>query len=336
MIVCPALGRWNERSRFPNRLLLPYPAYPPGYFPGVDLFRHKLLAMSPDERDTYLSKRPSEVRQRILDKIQEYLALDPDERELRLRATELRWFLLPLMRDSPDRRDADLAQVPDRIRDLVKSRLIQWEILPPELQHEFLENERAAHYLSSSTNSASEEGGFRLQHAHRMKELAQWKSLSEKQRNIIASQFNEFFELTPDEKQETLNTLSDAERAQMEKTLQSYADLSTDQRIECIRAFNEFADLTPQDRAEFLKNAERWSQLTPKERQAWRDLVEDVPKWPPLPPGALIMLNATTPSTAQEPRWRRIWHCGRFEFQFLSPLRFNFCSCIRLRFIWAR
>jgi hypothetical protein len=46
--------------------------------------------------------------------------------------------------------------------------------------------------------------------------------------------------------------------------------------------------MSPQDRAEFLKNAERWSQISPKERQAWRDLVAQVPQWPPLP-AALIM-----------------------------------------------
>lgn len=280
MLVCPASGSGTNALPIQEAV----PPFPPGYSP-VDLFR-QLLAMTPEERDSYLAKRPPENRQRILNKIQEYLALDPDERELRLRATELRWYLLPLMRDPPARRDTDLSQVPDRIRDLVKSRLIQWEILPPELQQKFLENERAAHYLSSSTNSASEEES--PANAPSGEELAQWKSLPENQRNIIANQFNEFFELTSDEKQQTLNTLSDAERAQMEKTLQAYADLSSDQRIECIRAFNEFADMNPQDRVEFLKNAERWSQMTPKERQAWRDLVEDVPKWPPLPPGALI------------------------------------------------
>ncbi len=263
---------------------LPYPPYPPGYSP-VDLFR-QLLAMTPDERDSYLAKRPPEIRDRLLGKIQEYLALDPDERELRLRATELRWYLLPLLRDPPARRDADLAQVPDRVRDLVKARLLQWEILPPELQQEFLENERAVHYLAHTTNSPTEEDASF--NTPTDAELAQWKALSENQRNAIANQFNGFFELTPDEKQQALNTLSDAERAQMEKTLQSFASLSSDQRLECIRAFNKFADMSPRDRAEFLKNAERWSQLSPRERQAWRDLVADVPQWPPLPPGALI------------------------------------------------
>ena len=38
------------------------------------------------------------------------------------------------------------------------------------------------------------------------------------------------------------------------------------------------------EKQDFLKNAERWSQLSPKERQTWRDLVTHVPEWPPMPP----------------------------------------------------
>ena len=68
----------------------------------------------------------------------------PDERELRLRATELRWYLLPLLQESPSNRDARLAQVPADLRDLVKTRLDEWNILPPPLQQEFLENEQPA------------------------------------------------------------------------------------------------------------------------------------------------------------------------------------------------
>ena len=104
----------------------------------------------------------------------------------------------------------------------------------------------------------------------------------------IADQFNRFFEFTPEEKNLALNTLSAAERAQMEKTLETFDKLPPAQRAQCIRAFTEFAGMSSQDRAEFLKNAESWSKMPPKERQAWRDLVSEVPKWPPVPP-TLIM-----------------------------------------------
>ena len=236
----------------------------------VSYFR-ELLAMSPVERLDSLTNRPPEIRQRILDKVNEYLALDPDERELRLRATELRWFLLPLLRTSPTNYAARLEQVPEELRPLVKSRLEQWQILPPPLQQEFLENDRALHYFThvEPTNATS-------------------GNVSAEQHQKMAAQFNQFFELTPAEKSAALNTLSAAERAQMEKTLQSFDKLPPPQRSQCVRNFARFAGMSPQERAEFLKNAEKWAQMSPKERRAWTDLVAHVPQWPPLPT-ALIM-----------------------------------------------
>jgi hypothetical protein len=263
----------------PASIIPPLPQSP------VIIFR-QLLAMTAKERENYLTNRLPEVRERILAKVREYLALEPDERELRLNATELRWYLLPLLRESPTNRDARLTQVPDNLRDLAKSRLEQWDALPPQFQQEFLENESALQYFSSvnPTNASPEPGA---QRGPNSAEQARWDALSESERQKITSQFNQFFELTPDEKQKTLNTLSDAERAQMGKTLQSFDKLPPAQRAQCIRAFTEFAGMSPAERAEFLKNAERWSQLPPKERQAWRDLVAQVPLWPPLPPAPI-------------------------------------------------
>ena len=88
----------------------------------VDFFR-QLLAMTPDERDDFLTNRPPEIRARILAKVAEYEALNPNDRELRLRATELRWYLMPLLRESPTNRAARLAQMPADMRELVKTGL---------------------------------------------------------------------------------------------------------------------------------------------------------------------------------------------------------------------
>ena len=73
------------------------PPLPPVVLSPVEFFR-QLLAMLPAERNSSLTNRTPEARARILAKVREYQALDPDERELRLRATELRWYLLPLLR----------------------------------------------------------------------------------------------------------------------------------------------------------------------------------------------------------------------------------------------
>jgi hypothetical protein len=254
----------------------------------VDLFR-QLLAMSPDEREKFLTNRTPEIRARILAKLTEYEALDADDRELRLRGTELRWYLEPLLREPPANRAARLTQVPDDLRELVGDRLQEWTILPPPLQEEFLENERTLAYFTQldptkATLAMPEPGGHP---ALSDDDQARWDGLSENQRRQVTAQFSQFFELTPDEKQKTLNTLSDAERRQMEKTLQSFDQMPPTQRAECVSAFAKFASMDAQQRAEFLKNAARWSEMSPAERQAWRDLVVNVPQWPPLPPGLL-------------------------------------------------
>jgi hypothetical protein len=244
----------GQTNTVPN---LPAPVHSP-----VDFFR-QLLAMSPDKRAVALTNRSPEIRARILAKVDEYEALDPDERELRLRATDLRWWLTPLLRLPPAQRAARLATVPDDLRELVAVRLEQWSILPPPLQDEILDNEQALHYFSlvPTTNSPAV-----TDDQHR-----------------IASEFNQFFELTPDEKEQTLNTLSEAERAQMKETLKSFDQLPPQQRLLCIRNYAKFASMSNDERAEFLKNAESWSKMSPKERQTWRDLVANVPDWPPMP-----------------------------------------------------
>lgn len=240
--------------------------------------------MPPDERENFITNKPAEVRQRILAKVAEYEALGPDERELRLRATELRWYLLPLMREAPTNRDARLAQVPADMRGLVKSRLDQWIILPPPLQEEFLDDERAMRYFShvESTNGPPPDYGWH--HGQSNLDTARWNAMPEEERGKITARVNQFFELTPVEKEETLNTLSDAERRQMQKTLESFDKLPPLQRTECIHAFAKFAGMGAAQQREFLKNAESWSKMSPADRQAWRDLVTHVPEWPPLPP----------------------------------------------------
>jgi hypothetical protein len=292
-LLCVAVGAVLSLARADNLPAAPVMLVPqtvplmppvPRAASPVTFFR-ELLAMSPVERVSFLTNRPPVVRERILAKVNEYLALDPDERELRLCATELRWYLLPLLRTSPTNYEAQLARVPDDLRPLVKSRLQQRQILPPPLQQEFLNNDSALHYFThvEPTNSIASE------------------DVAGTTRQKIADQFNQFFELTPAEKEKTLDSLSDAERSQMEKTLQSFDQLPLAQRSECMRNFTRFAEMSPQERAEFLQNARLWAKMSPKERQAWRDLVAHVPLWPPLPPSVLAPPLPPLPKVSSPP-----------------------------------
>ncbi len=248
----------NFSAPAPTNLIPPIPKLPS----PVNFFR-QLLAMTPMERKNCLSNRPPEVRAKILTKVREYLTLGPDERELRLRATELRWYLTPLLRVPATERTNRLAMIPDSLRDLVTSRLRLWDLLSPEMREEFLASDQALHYFTRVENTN--------------------QPAATQEQEKISRQFNQFLELTPAEKQQTLNSLSVPERAQMEKTLQTFDKLPPQQRLTCVRNYAKFAGMSTAERAEFLKNAEKWSQMSPKERQTWRDLVAEVPLWPPMP-----------------------------------------------------
>lgn len=297
-VVLSSAAQSTTNSFAPARLnsfpLHRSPPIPPSLTPlppSPLIFFRKLLAMSPQQREGVLANKPPAVRARILAKVNEYAALDPGDCELRLRATDLRWYLMPLLRAPADQRTTLLATVPDDMRGLVQSRLTEWEILPPPLQHELLDNEHILAYFSEvgTTNNAA--GIAKPSDA----EQARWNAMPDNEHQIMIAEFNHFVELSNGEKQRALGGLSGPERAQMEKTLQMFDRLPPPERIQCIRAFGKFAGMSLSDRAEFLKNAQRWSKMTPAERKAWCDLVAHIPQWPPQPPPAMIMPHVPLP-----------------------------------------
>jgi hypothetical protein len=229
----------------------------------VAAFR-ELLLMTPAEQEAALAARPPEIRRRLQHKIVEYLALSPEERELRLQATELRWHLLPLLHLRPEERDAALANVPEHLRALVESRLRQWDELPLPMQRLLLTNQPAAGFFLWGGRPAGRGG---------RQAGADPSGLSQR--------FNRLFDLTPDEKERALRTLSEAERRQMERTLREFEQLPPEKRVRCVDAFAQFAALPQSEREEFLRNAERWTQMSPSEREAWRKLVSLAPVLPP-------------------------------------------------------
>ncbi len=263
---------------------------PPSPRSPVDLFR-ELLAMNASERRAHLTNRPPASQKLILAKLREYESMRPDLRELRLQATELRWYLLPLMSLPATNRASQLALIPPEFRDRVEERLRMWDKLDPTVQKELLDNEAAIRHFSELETSTEEQRRRILEgmsEARRNKLQAgidQWQALPENQRRQITARFNQFFDLTPTEKQKALNILSEAERRQIEKTLRAYSTLGPQERALCLQSFEKFTRLSLEERQKFLKNAERWKLMTPDERQAWRDLVARLSSLPPLPPG---------------------------------------------------
>ena len=253
----------------------------------VEQFR-LLMALPAAERDRSLADKPEEKRKLLENKIREYSALPSEERELRLRALQLRFYLEPLMRMPVTNRTARLASIPPMYRALVTDRLTEWDLIPPPLQKEVLETQSVRLYFVrlEGTTPAQRRTLWKLFPPERQKqleeELSRWRAVPQEQRLRMYTLFDHFFELKEEEKERTLHILPAPERQQMEQALTTINGLPRAQRQQYLDSFRKFANLTPQQREQFFKSAERWRSMTTSERQTWRELVTVLP---PLPPG---------------------------------------------------
>jgi len=247
----------------------------------VAAFR-ELLNMDPEERAKALADRREETRKRILAKIREYQSLKPDERELRLKVTELGYYLRPLMQAPATNREAQLAVIPEGYRELVQVRLEKWDSLSPATQKRLLLNDAAIRAMTEMTNSVST-NVMRIRTVMLQQTIKNWNRLPPNERQELTNRFDDFFQLKPSEVQKAVRMLSPGERTQITATLQKFGNLTPNQRAQCIQSFERLAAMSENERQQFFRNAERWEMMTPKEREEWRKLIETAPSLPAYP-----------------------------------------------------
>ncbi|MEY4387155.1 MAG: hypothetical protein RLY20_2438, partial [Verrucomicrobiota bacterium] len=260
----------------------------------VQVFR-ELLSVSDSEREEMLNLRPPGMREPIEAKVKEYLALPANERELRLQATELRYYLtllLPMTNWSKV-----VTQIAEPMQTVVRDRLAQWQVMPPDMCTNLIENERVVSYfsqlgtLTSAQRKALLEALPSAQRTQLEADIQAWQAKPEAERRQAFLQFKQFFTFNAEEQKKALSHLSEAERDAMQTTLETFAELSEEKRQICIRSFEKFANMSLGERQEFLKKADAWRRMTPAERAEWQKVVRAVPDLPPLPPGFDASIN---------------------------------------------
>ena len=274
----------------------------------VDQFR-ELLALPAAERASHLTNKPPALRQRILAKVAEYEAMKPDERELRLRSTQLRWYLMSFREAPISERKTQLAMVPEADRQVVKDHLDTWDKLPADIRQEILKYEKVMEtvLLPGATNVNRMPPP--VPNTENLKSINAFLQLPPEKRRQMYASFQEFFELSDAERERTIGALPPEERMQMTLALRKFDKLPKLQRDRCLKSFAKFSSMSEAERLEFLKNAERWRELPTAERQAWRDLINKVAPapplppvlaFPPLPPRASLQVNVPAPLGASQ------------------------------------
>jgi hypothetical protein len=273
-----------------QKKVLPAPAPLPPTQSPIALFR-ELLALTPAARERQLAEKYSKQQTILRTKLAEYEALSPPEREFRLRATELRWYMMPLMRMAPSNRADRLVAVPDIHRELIMARLKQWDQLPVSSQREFLTNQTTIEWflrLESSTPRQREVILTTISPQDRQQietNIQRIASFSPEKRQELFARFRSFCELDAREQARILGAVSVTQLPRAQKTLVTLQNLPKAQRDLCLEGLTKFTTLTAEERQEFFKNCERWKAMSPAERNAWRALIArvNVPSSHPLP-----------------------------------------------------
>ena len=263
------------------------PPLPPVVRSPVDQFR-ELMSAAPARRAELLAGKSPTARALIEAKLKEFEALG-GEVEIRLRLAQLQFYLSPLLRATPDQREALLQRAPAEDRDMLTERLKAWDALSADFRREVLESERSLQYFVRQESADTRQLESALDrtpapsHPEIQAQFARWRALSAEERGRKTAQFQRFFGLSESERLKTLGRLPDTERQQMERSLSRFAALPPEQREQCLRAFRRLSELSDPDREEFLSNAAKWQAMSVAERAAWRKMVQRV-SGPPIPP----------------------------------------------------
>lgn len=265
------------------------PPAPPVRIPPADMFR-RLLAAPPLMRESWLAAKPPAARELIREKLAEFTALPPEDRELRLRVAELEYYLTPLLAAATDRREAILAAAPADLQPLLKDRLKAWDALPEAARREVLDSHSGLSGFVSAENADParlEDAVVNASPSDRVRltnEFLRWSALPAEDRARKTAGFQRFFALDSVERDKVLQRLAESDRRAMELTLAAFARLSPAQRERCVTAFGRLGAMPAEERDRFLHDAARWEALPSRERESWRNLVAQLRRRPPTPP----------------------------------------------------
>lgn|SRR6266850_690952 len=272
----------------------------------VKTFR-ELLEMTPEARALALASKSEQHRKIINERLKEFDALPPEQRQVRLRLMQLRRELLPLLQTAPTNRTILLSVIPDEDKKLIKERLEYWVQLPADLQKWVLENELMLGYFLSGQASNPVELGQNLEafpanvRPAITNSIAAFRRLTPDQQQKLCRDFIEVFGLDEAEREKivarTLSQGSGDERKQIERLMVSFQKLPRAQQQQCMESLRKFTSMSMPQRVQFLQNAQRWEKMPEADRQAWRSLIRKVPPLPPMPPDANFPRSTTKVSS---------------------------------------
>jgi hypothetical protein len=263
---------------------------PPHSATPVDGFR-ELLALDLAEREEHLADKKGEQQDYLRELLNEFDALTPTQRELRLRLLELRYRLLPLLSIEPTERLEKFGKIPADQRQFIEAQLRFWDQMSERDRELALKEPDSWSFLPFlARQSAPDMTPPPLPERTRLleAEIAKWRALAPEARERSARGLLRFLELDASQQGRVLDSVSAPQRGHLEQIAAAYRQLSPQKRRECLVAFARLAAIDEDERKLFWRKAARWEEMSPEQRAAWRSFTAQLP---PLPPGAGPVLD---------------------------------------------
>lgn len=263
----------------------------------------RLLSISADERENELASKSDKERAFLRRELQKYDQMAKEDRETALQGLRVWYYVRELVKHPVETRADALPVIPEAERKLVEVRLRRWDLLPNDLQQEILANERTIRYVLPEIEGLSREEQKQAQRKLPQslqkiwdEKLQEWHALPTERREYIYAQFKRFSELSAKERSKVLETLSQQEREQAEKSLQVVQEidkLSPEEQAACLDSLRNFAETPPKSDKLYLylEQLQRWKEMSLQEK----DVIKKVKR--ALLPG----LAAPLPGELNEP-----------------------------------
>ena len=260
----------------------------------VEKFR-LLLEASSSELNSELDTYPEETRSRIRLKITEYRKLSVEKRRQKLVATELRWYLPPLLNVDQETRDLHLKKLEPILANVIYQRLLTWDTLPEDLKSSSSKSSLIIGHLSKAPSlnpplpnpSASGTLASAAQPSSQNTPSlpgAPGNSGSVKASNPVSEErlqrLQAYFGMSQEAKNATLKDASLMSDSIFMSRL-NWLETMPEQLWERVLShLIRFQELSAEEKKAFGQSIKTWNRLPQAEKQAMRNLVKRTPPFP--------------------------------------------------------
>lgn len=237
-----------------------------------------LLSYSEDQQRAFVIKQAPEIQSILSSKLDEYRNLPSAQREFKLVATELHFYLDPVLKSHENIDRTLFSQAPSHVQHYLNMAVEFWNGLSIPHRDLLLSKKAAVSYLISLSYKSGESQSYDPS-------KSEWDGLYS------------FLLMPSDQQKAFLDSVDVNPSGTINKILTAFENLDEEERKRCAHAFVCYLSFPPQLKKQLNDGLHSWAEKPPIERSLWREIAEKYPKITPIPLPPGMEVSPTAPLT---------------------------------------